>query len=164
MKVGEAARLLEGLAQGLADLSKKTAEGLAALHSGMQPFAEQTVEQFVAFLIQCEEYKRTGIVAAGRKQATPRAGKVTLSVPDAAGQVRGLLGEINQGTVTTPRIDSLLADLKKALTKPQWDELLAALDIAGKAKTKDMAVEKVRQMLNSQLEMYVKAQAFERQG
>jgi hypothetical protein len=64
--------------------------------------------------------------------------------------------------VTVVQIDTLMAELKKGLTKPQWDELLLALDIAGKAKTKDQAVEKVRLMLNSQLEMHFKARGFER--
>lgn len=161
MKVGDAARLLEGIAQGLGDLSKKTADGLTALRAGMQPFTEQTVEQFVAFLRQCEEYSRTGIVSTGKKKAAPHVKSPALSVADAAVRVRALLAEINQGTVTTPRIDSLLGDLEKALKKPELEQLLAALAIAGKPKTKSQATDKIRQVLSSQLEMYVKSQAFE---
>jgi hypothetical protein len=161
VKVGEVARLLEGLAHGLADLSKKSSDGLAALHAGMQPFAEQTVEQFIAFLAQCDEYRKTGTVATGKK-AAPKAKVAALAVGEAAGKVRGLLNEINQGTVTSSRIDTLLGELQKGLTKPQLDELLAGLAIAGKAKTKDQAVERVKQVLTSQLEMYVKAQALDR--
>jgi hypothetical protein len=163
VKVGEVARLLAGIAQGLSDLSKKTTEGLTALQAGMQPFAEQTIEQFVAFLAQCEEFRKTGTVSTGRKRPAPRAKIPALTVADAAQKVRGLLAEINQGIVTTPRIDSLLSELKEGMTKPHLEQLLAALEIAGKPKTKDQAVEKVRQVMNSQLEMYIKAQALNAQ-
>jgi hypothetical protein len=158
VKVGEVTRLLEGIADGLADLSKTTASGLTGFHKAMQPFAEQTVDQFAAFLGQCEEYKRTGIIAGGKK-APARVKAGTLSVADAAERVKGLLAEVSQGTVTNARIDSLLADIRKGFTKAKWLELLAALSIAGKANTIDQAVEKVRQVLNAQLEMHVKAQA-----
>jgi hypothetical protein len=161
MTVGEVNRLLEGVARGLADLSKKSSDGLLALYAAMQPFAEQTIEQFVTFLSQCEEYKRTGIVEAGKKKAAPRAKKDALTVLDAAGRVRELLDEVNGGTVTSSRIDSILVEFKTGLTKPQWDELLTALNVSGKARTKDQAVEKLKQVLNSQVEMYVKAQAFD---
>jgi hypothetical protein len=164
VKVSEVAKLLEGIAKGLEELSKKTADGLSALQLGMQPFAEQTVEQFLAFLGQCAEYQRTGTVAAGRKRAAPKPKAPIVTVAAAAGQVRELLAEMNKGTVTTLRIDTLLGDLKKALTKAHWEQLLAALEIAGKPKTKDQAVDKVRQVLNSQLAMYVKAQAFDVPG
>ena len=80
---------------------------------------------------------------------------------DAATQVRSLLGEINQGTLSTPRIDSLIGTLNK-LKKPELEQLLAALEISGKPKTKAEAIERVaRSVLNSQLEMHVKAQALD---
>jgi hypothetical protein len=160
MTVGEVNKLLDGVAKGLEGLSKKTSDGLLALHAGMQPFESQSVEQFVAFLMQCEEYKRTGVVQAGKSKGASRAKKAAVTVADATGRVRGLLAEVDGGTVTSSRIDSMLAEFKNGLTKPQWDELLASLSIAGKARTKDQAVEKLKQVLNSQLEMYVKAQAF----
>ena len=164
MKVSEVGRLLEGLAQGLTELSKKTADGLAAVCTAIHPFGDQTVEQFTEFLRQCDEYRRTGTVAAGRPKAAPKAKATALSVADAAAKVRELLAEINQGTVTAPRIDALLGTFKKDLKKPDLEELLGKLDIAGKPKTKDQAIARIGQVLTSQLEMYVKAQAFERTG
>jgi hypothetical protein len=163
VKVGELTKLLEGIAHGLADLSKKTADGLAEFQVGMQPFAEQTVEQFAAFLVQCEEYRRTGVVAAGTRRGPTGAAKAKaapLTVDDAAGRVRQLLAEINQGTVTSARIDALLVEIDKGLKKPECVELLTLLNISGKPGTKGRAIEKVKQVLNNQLEMYVKAQAF----
>jgi hypothetical protein len=161
VKVGEVTRLLEGIARGLGDLSKTTSAGLIGFQVAMQPFAEQTVDQFVTFLGQCEEYKRTGQAVAPKgmlkTQAKPKGGALT--VAEASERVRGLLGEINQGTVTNSRIDSLLSDIQKGFTKPKWLELLATLEIAGKSKTIGEAVAKVRQVLNSQLEMHVKGQA-----
>jgi hypothetical protein len=62
--------------------------------------------------------------------------------------------------VTSARIDALLVEIDKGLKKPECVELLSLLDISGKPSTKGQAIEKVRQVLNSQLEMYVKAQAF----
>jgi len=50
MTVGELTKLLEGIAQGLSDLSKKTADGLVTFGTEMRPFAEQSVEQFAQFL------------------------------------------------------------------------------------------------------------------
>lgn len=163
MKVAEVARLLEGIAFGLADLSKKTADGLAAFQSAMQPFADQTLEQFTSFLSQCEEFRRTGVVGTGKPTRQPKPAKAksaTLTVEDAAGRVRQLLADINQGSVTSGRIDSLLGEINKGLKFPECEQLLTVLNISGKAKTKGQALEKVRQVLNSQLEMYVKAQAF----
>jgi hypothetical protein len=159
VKIGDVSKLLEGIGHGLGDLSKSTSSGLIAFHQAMQPFAEQTIEQFAGFLIQCEEYQRMGIVAAKGKATRATTKKSALTVEDAAASVRALLAEIDHGTVTGARIDAVLADIKKGFTKAKWEELLTNLQI-GKAKTIDQAVEKVKQVLNSQLEMHVKAQGF----
>jgi len=79
----------------------------------------------------------------------------------AAGKTRELLSEISHGTVTTPRIDDFLAGIKKDLKDHELAQLLVELKIAGKPKSKSHAVEKIGQVLKSQLEMHVKAQAFE---
>jgi hypothetical protein len=165
VKVGDVTRLLDSIANGLAGLSKDTASGLAKLHAEMQPFHEQTVEQFAQFLRHCEEYQRTGIVPmpTGKAKRTPKPQPTALSVAAAAEMVRSLLGEIDNGTVNSSRITALLDTLKKDLVKPQkeaWLQLLPELKISGKPKTIPKAIEEVRQMLNSQLEMHVKQQAF----
>jgi hypothetical protein len=167
VKVGEMARLLEGIAAGLADLSKKTADGLVAFNSAMQPFSDQTVEQFGAFLAQCEEYQRTGVVGPVKRTKQPKPSKekpAPLTVADAAGRVRQLLTEINQNVVTNVRIDSLMGEVNKGLNSSECDELLRVLGISGKAGSKAKAIGKVREVLNSQLEMHVKAQAFGTNG
>jgi len=94
----------------------------------------------------------------------PKEKPVPLTVADAVGRVRQLLAEINQGAVTNVRIDSLMGEINKGLKSPECDELLTVLRISGKAKSKAKAVEKVREMLNSQLEMHVKAQGFGMNG
>ena len=165
MKIGDVTRLLDSIAGGLTGLSKDSATGLARLHVDMQPFHEQTVEQFGQFLRLCEEYQRTGVVPlpTGRAKRTPKPQPAALSVAAAAERVRTLLDEINAGSVTMARIDELLASIKKDLVKPQkdaWLQLLAELKIAGKPKTIPKAMAEVRQMLTMQLEMYVKQQAF----
>jgi hypothetical protein len=165
VKIGNVTKLLESIANGLAGLSKDTASGLSKLHADMQPFHEQTVEQFAQFLRHCEEYQRTGIVPlpTGKVKRTPKAQPAALSVSAAADMVRSLLAEIDNGTVDSSRITALLDTLKKELVKPQketWLQLLPELKISGKPKTIAKAIEEVRQMLNSQLEMHVKQQAF----
>jgi hypothetical protein len=162
MKVGELTKVLEGIASGLAAISKQASNGLASFHAGLQPFAEQTVEQFVTFLNQCDEYKRNGTIATGGRKPATRTAKSTMTVQGAAESVRGVLAEIDGGTVTSARIDTLLGEIKKGLSKPQMDELLVTLNISGKAKSKEQAADKVRQVLNNQLEMYVKNQALDR--
>ncbi len=165
MKIGDVTRLLDSIATGLAGLAKDTASGLGKLHTEMQPFHEQTVEQFTEFLRQCEEYQRTGMipVPTGKGKRAPKPQPAAVSVAAAAEMVRALLGEIDNGTVNTARITALLDTLKKDLVKPQkdaWLQLLPELKISGKPKTIAKAVEEVRQMLTSQLEMHVKQLAF----
>jgi hypothetical protein len=159
VKVGEVAKFLEGLSFGLADLSKTTAKGLDVFRAGLLPFADQTIEQYVAFLAQCEEYTRTGAISSGRRPSAAKPVAPAVTVADAASQVRSLLAEINQGTVSAQRIESLLATLDK-LKKPELDQLLVSLEIAGKPKSKKEAIQRVGSILSSQVEMHVKAQAF----
>lgn len=91
--------------------------------------------------------------------ASPEA-EVKSVVQEASAKVKGLLKEINRGTVTGARIDALLGEIKKGFTKTNWAELLQELKIAGKPKSMRDAAQKVRQVLNSQLEMHVKLQGF----
>ena len=164
MTVGEITKLLGGIASGLPDEAKKTRDGLLAFKDNMEPFEQVPIEGYVYFLKQCDEYNKTGIipitVSETKPKSPPKSKKEGMTVGDAEINIRSLLTEIPQGVVATPRINALLEDINKGLNKTQWDELLKKLNFTGKAKTKGDAVERVRQMLNSQLEMYVKAQAF----
>lgn len=160
MKIAEVVRLLDGIAEGLGDISRKSADGLAALSAGMRAFSEQSVEQFVAFLSQCEDYRVTGVVRSGKAKGTSKNTASGLAPREAADRVRALLAEIDQGTVSTNRIDSLMNELEKAMKKSDLDLLLIELEIAGKAKSKAQAIDKIGQVVRSQLDMYVKAQSF----
>jgi hypothetical protein len=120
----------------------------------MRPFAERNVGDFVAFLLQCEEFQRTGVVpgkkaAGGKKAADPQ------QLASAVALARAVLDDINRGLVDGQRIEETLARFKE-LSKAQLDQLLAELRIAGKAKSKEAAIDKVRQVLKNQAEMYVK--------
>ncbi len=79
-------------------------------------------------------------------------------IKHAAGKVQGLLDKINSGEVSTRHIDELVDDLKGSLSKDQWRELLPHVRIHGKL-SKSAAVRKLKEVLHSQLEMHVKAQA-----
>jgi hypothetical protein len=63
---------------------------------------------------------------------------------EAVATVKALLGEVDQGSVNVQRIEETLQRFKQQLTKLQLDQLLAGLDIADKAKTKDDAVGRLR--------------------
>lgn len=162
MKISELTRLLDGLSMGLTDLSAKTADGIAAIAKGIEPFAEKTVEQFVQFLKQCEEFQRTGVVATGKKAAAPKSGASApaLGATEAANKFRALLSEINEGTVTTPKIDALMNQFNAAMKKPDLDQLLTMVEIAGKSKSKADAIDKLRMVLVSQTQMYAKTASF----
>ncbi len=103
------------------------------------------------------EYQRTGIVP-GKKAAGAKKGADPQQLANAVALVRAVLDDINRGVVDGQRIEATLAHFK-ALSKPQLDQLLVELQIAGKAKSKDAAIDRVRQVLKSQAEMYVKTHA-----
>jgi hypothetical protein len=155
VKVTQLARLLDSLLEGLDGiLGAPAAKDLKTFQGAMRPFADRTVGDFVAFLGQCEEYQRTGVVpgkkaAGGKRTADPQ------QLANAVALARGVLDDINRGAVDGRRIEDTLAQLK-GLSKPQVDQLLVELQIAGKARSKEVAIDKVRQVLKSQAEMYVK--------
>ncbi len=157
MKVAELLKVLEGMAIGLSDVAKKAAEGLTEFRAGMQPYAEQSVADFVAFLAKCDEYKRTGAVSSGRRAAAPRkaAGTPPPGVQEAVASVRGILDQINSGGISGQIIDEAVARFKK-MTKAQLLDVLQGLDIQGKPKTKDDALGKIKQVLDTQFEMYIR--------
>src|SRR5205823_4346116 len=92
------------------------------------------------------------------KVAAPRAPRKTAG-PEAVAQavqaVQALLADLPHDLVSEQRIEDTVAPFEK-LTKPQLDELCAGLNIAGKARSKAQALDKVRQVLRTQLEMHDK--------
>jgi len=158
VKVAQLAHLLDSLLVGLDGiLGVAVVKDLRTFRTVMQPFADRNVGDFVAFLGQCAEYQRTGVVpgkkaAAGKKSADPQ------QLANAVALARGVLDDINRGVVDGQRIEATVTQFK-ALSKPQLDQLLVELQIAGKAKTKEAAIDRVRQVLKSQAEMYVKKHA-----
>jgi hypothetical protein len=167
MKVSELAGLLDSLVQGL-ERVKGTAsvtKDLKVFEPALRPFAERSIADFTSFLLQCEEYQRTGIVP-GKKTAAPRSPRKTAGpelVASAVQAVQALLSEIQQGLVHEQRVEETLASLQK-LTKPQLDEVSAGLNIAGKAKTKAQAVDRIRQVVRAQLEMHDKVRLIRDSG
>ena len=155
MKVAELAILLDSLTQGLHRVKGGAgiASDLGTFADVLGPFAERTVVDFTGFLRQCEEYQRTGVVSG--KPARPRKPAQAEDPELAANAVRAvqaLLDEIDRGAVSEQRIEDTLRGFEK-YTKPKLDEIVAGLNIAGKMKTKALALEKIRQLLRSQLEM-----------
>jgi hypothetical protein len=65
--------------------------------------------------------------------------------------VQAVFAEMDRGEVDARRIEQAIQPLQ-SLSKPELDELLAGLKIAGKAKSKPDAIGKVRQVLNNQAE------------
>src|SRR5262249_47864203 len=144
VKVAQLARLLDSLLEGLDGIVGNSAlKDLKSFRAAMQPFADRNVSDFMAFLGQCEEYQRTGIVP-GKKAAAPKKGADPQQVASALTLVRGVLDDINRGVVDSRRIEDTLGQFK-SLQKAQLDQLLVELRIAGKAKSKPDAIDKIRQ-------------------
>jgi hypothetical protein len=158
MKVSQLAQLLDSLVLGLDGVvSISVSKDLKSFREAMRPFADSSVADFVGFLGLCEEYKRTGVVSAKRVRA-PAKSADPAAVAGAVSTTRTLLDDVNRGLITNQRIEEALAGFKK-LSKPQIDQLLLDLKIGGKARSKDDAIGKIRQMLKSQTEMYVKSRS-----
>jgi hypothetical protein len=155
MTVAELMKVLEGIASGLSTVADKPAKELMSFLTGMKLFADQTVPNFVAFLAKCEEFERTGAVTTGKRAPSPRQPKAGLSVAEAIAAVRGILGQINQGVVTGQLIDETVARFMK-LKVAELAEILKGLDIQGKPKNKQDAVGKIKQVLDTQFEMYLR--------
>jgi hypothetical protein len=156
VKVAQLARLLDSLLEGLDGiLGAAPVKDLKTFREAMRPFAERNVGDFVAFLGQCEEYQRTGVVPGKKKAAGGKKVADPQQLANAVALARGVLDDINRGLVDGRRIEDTLAQFK-ALSKPQLDQFLAELNIAGKARSREAAIDKVRQVLKTQAEMYVK--------
>jgi hypothetical protein len=156
MKVSQLALLLDSLVQGLDGVVSATvSKDLKSFREAMRLFADNSVADFVGFIGKCEEYKRTGVVSGKKARASAKAADPA-AVANAVSTTRTMLDDINRGLMTNQRIEEALAGFKK-LTRPQIDQLLLDLKIGGRAKSKDDAIGKIRQMLKSQTEMYVKS-------
>jgi hypothetical protein len=138
-------------------LGAPAAKDLKTFREAMGPFADRNIGDFVAFLGQCEEYQRTGVIP-GKKVAAVKKAADPQQLANAVALVQGVLDDINRGGVDGRRIEDTLTQVK-GLSKPQADQLLVELKIAGKARSKDAAIDKVRQVLKSQAEMHVKTHA-----
>jgi hypothetical protein len=160
MKVAQLAQLLDGLVQGLSGVvpAGVTAD-VKSFREAMRPFADENVAGFVAFLAQCEEYKRTGVVAGKARRAAPaKAAADPELVSKAVAAIKSAIEGIDRGEMNDARIDEAMQPFNK-YTKPQLDEIAAGLGIAGKPKTKSDAVKKIDQMLRTQARMFDSARA-----
>ena len=167
MKVSQLATLLDALTDGLQGiLGVAHAADVKKFRAAMQPFADEPVAAFTAFLGQCEEYRRTGIVT-GKPAARPRAASAKPPadpnrIPKAIEAVKTLLDQSAHGGVTQQRIDEALTPFN-AYLKSDLDQIAAGLTIAGKPKSKPDAIKKIRQFLESQVRMSDSARAIQDQ-
>jgi hypothetical protein len=161
VKIAQLANLLDNLLAGLEGiLAVAPAKDLKSFREGMRPFGERTVGEFMTFLSQCEEFQRTGVVpgtksGGGKKPGAGKKADDPQQLADAITLTRTILDDINQGRVDGQRIEGALVRFKD-LSQAQLDQLLVELKIAGKARSKPAAIDKIRQVLKSQAEMYVK--------
>lgn len=160
MKVAQLAQLLDGLVQGLNGIvAAGVSSDVKSFREAMQPFAEENVAGFVAFLGECEEYKRTGVISGKAKRPAPaKAAADPELVSKAVAAIKGAMEEIDRGQMNDARIDETLQPFSK-YTKPQLDEIAAGAGIAGKPKTKADALKKIDQMLRTQARMFDSARA-----
>jgi hypothetical protein len=156
MKVQELAYLLDSFVHALEQIkgTSTVAKDASVFAAAFRPFADRTVADFTRFLLQCEEYQRTGAVS-GKRAATPRRPSPATdpeAVAHAVQAVQAILAEFRHGQGNEQRIEETLASFAK-LTKAQLDEVCTNLSIAGKARSKAQALDRIRQVLRTQLEM-----------
>jgi hypothetical protein len=159
MKVSELACLLDSLLLGLEKIKGTAAatKDLRIFETALGFFSDRNIPEFVNFLQQCEEYSRTGVVSGKKPRAAAKKTTDPDQVPKAINAVRTMLTEMNQGLVDEQRIEATLIPFQsRGYTVEQLDQILAGLDLKGKAKSKKDAVEKIRQLLRTQLEAYHK--------
>jgi hypothetical protein len=158
MRVAQLARLLDSLVHGLDGVVGGSLTGdLRSFAEAMQAFANASVAEFSVFLGQFGlEFQQTGKITAQGKIALNKPARAPK--PDAAQQVanavaavKDLFAEIDRGTVDDNRVAEILKPVAK-LTVVQLHQVLTGLDIAEKPKTKPKIVDKIRQVVQHQLE------------
>jgi hypothetical protein len=127
----------------------RIAEDLEQAIAALEPFKDWKIVDFASFLVQAEEYKRTGILpATGRRRGAsqPRATKVTIDVPTAVRTVGELYERATDDVLTYSDIDEELKKLDKGLKKDQILQVAHEFGIAGKL-TKAEALKEIERKI-----------------
>lgn len=157
MNVAALRNHLANLARFLDDTGgQKAAEGIRAVDRGLEPFSQYKFEDFAAFLVFADEFKRTGQVSIPPKAVKPKREpkpkaekKPKVTVEEAIGKVRGLYDAAPKAGFSPERMEEELK-LIEPLTKPQLMQVAAEIHAAGKLKgnaTKPAIVDAIRQVI-----------------
>lgn len=141
--------LLSRWCDGLDVVSNTITKDVRALCGVMSRFGGQSVGDFVKFLEQCDEYKRTGVVGSGRKTAAPKKLPATpVSIPAV---VESLRLAIHPSNIDNGKLESVLQGVGK-LTTAEVQQLISEFGIVGKMKSKAEGINKLRAVLENQAE------------
>ena len=161
MKVAELQSFLRNLTGLLAASGgKRVADDLDRVAGGLQPFAQMTVAQLADFLLQAEEYHRTGILPAksttrGRKSAAPADPQ---KISRAVGQMRDLYERAGSDAVDYSTIEREVGGINKSLKKDELIEAAREFGIASPLKTKKNAAEAILRRINERKESVQRTQ------
>jgi hypothetical protein len=113
----------------------------------LEPFKERTLADFNDFLRRADEFDRTGKLTPPAKNGKARAAKAgSLSVDDAAGIYRDLLGRAADPKLTYGDIDAALKPIEK-MTAPQLLEVAAKVDVPVPTKPKAKIMEGLKRRI-----------------
>ena len=126
--------------------TKTAAEDLRAVAEAFEPFKDKTLDWLTPFLRQAEEYHRTKLLPVlPTKAAKPRAVKVPKAVGPSPDELIRRVVAVWEGAtredLTTQEVEDTLRLVDQLKGKP-LDELAARVNVAGKAKGKNVSQRK----------------------
>lgn len=157
MRVGNLQRLLGDLSQFLLESEgKKVGDELARLRTGLEPFKDLTLGDFVAFLAKAEEYRRTGTVSGSRGTGRGKSAVDGEKVRAATQQVLALAERATDPGLQYAAIASELQQLDKRLklSAPEAIQLAREVGVAAVVRTKKAALAEVQRMIEERKESF----------
>lgn len=157
MKVGDLTESLEGLCQFLESAgAKQTANEWRRLKHALGAFAEPSVADFCEFLVQAEEYHRTGVVPLGKRRG---GGQRRVMVPPedrerAIQEVIQFFESVIQPEVTYERIAAEVKRIDRQFKADEVKELARAIGISAPPKTKKATLEAVHRCMRERKENF----------
>jgi ribosomal protein L19 len=125
----------------------KVADELKAVVDGLVPFQSMSLRDFQLFLLQAEEYHRTGILPVpptkgGRKPKAPKPSDEEL-IKEVASQVVRIRESAMDESQSYEGIERQVEDLLKKPTKPILEKIAREVGLSRKFKTKKDVVDAI---------------------
>ncbi len=126
----------------------KVADDLARMVAALSAFDRLTVSDFADFLVQAEEYHRTGVLPAATSKRGGRATKASglkgeMLVKDVAAQIERICDSASDSSQSHEELERQIQSLLKKPTKNDIVAIARELHIPGSFKTKGDAINAV---------------------